>query len=89
MTKRYGKTIALTSTDVQRTFGITIFDVSEAQGYLQTASDTLTKIGITEKTKTIDLDWVRDDYTANEILKWWCANSKRQRAKYLNRLDNI
>jgi hypothetical protein len=89
MTKRFGKTIALTANDVKRTFGVIENDISDAQSYLQTASNTLAKIGITEKTKTIDLDWVRDDYTANEILKWWSFNSSRQRAKITAEVSKV
>jgi len=81
MTNKYGKTIALTPNSVERTFGVESFDVLDCQNDLQKASDTLAKININEKVKTVDLDWVRDDFTANEILKWWCANSSRQRAK--------
>ena len=82
MTKKFGKTVSISSTDIQRSFGVEVFDnVEELQFDLSIAKSTLEKLGITEKTKTIDLNWVRDDYTANKILEWWCKNSNRQRAR--------
>ena len=81
MTGRYGKVVSIDSQQIQRTEGVEAFDdVAELQNYLSLSDSTLSKIGISEKIKTIDLEWVRDDYTANQILRWWCANSNRQRA---------
>lgn len=81
MIKKYAKTVSITADEIQRTFGVEEFDdVEELQGFLEVAKNTLSKIGIDEKVKTIDLDWVRDDYTANKILKWWCRNVNKQRA---------
>lgn len=86
MTDSYGKTLEITKDSSTFTTNI-VKDasynatVTSIQSQLSNADAFLTKINVTEKVLTIDLDWVRDDNTAIALAYWNARNYSRQRSK--------
>lgn len=83
MTGNYTKTLEITSSGHTLNTEASATATAPLESYqseLLKADSFLSKINISEKTKRVDLDWVRDDFTAIRIAGWWCKNASRQRA---------
>ena len=86
VTIRVGKTLEITKDSSTFTTNI-VKDanynatVTSIQSQLSNADAFLSKINVTEKVLTIDLDWVRDDNTAIALAYWNARNYSRQRSK--------
>ena len=86
MTGNYGKTLEIDSSGFSLnaepdSLAKAPLSAGIPQANLEKADSFLEKIGITEKIKRVDLNWIRDDFTAIRVAGWWCEHMSRQRAR--------